>query len=67
MSDKEDAYTRLLVFVAEQKRHWRRLKKGLIPEDKIIDGWIESCDFAKEDLELLKEINRKERSRNAKR
>ncbi|MDD5327439.1 MAG: hypothetical protein PHY02_06450 [Phycisphaerae bacterium] len=56
MSDKEDAYTRLLVFVAEQKRHWRRLKKGLIPEGKIINGWIESCDFAKEDLELLKEI-----------
>jgi hypothetical protein len=47
------AKVELFEFIKQQKRHWFRLKKGIIPEDKIITGWIESCDFAKEGLQIL--------------
>jgi hypothetical protein len=42
--------TRLSAFIVEQRRHWKRLRKGVMPEKNIIEGWIESCKFALEDL-----------------
>lgn len=48
-----DSLTTLVIFVQEQQQHWKRLRKGIIPEDRIIDRWIESCDFALEDLRVL--------------
>ena len=45
--------TRLISFIEEQRRHWERLSKGVVPEAKIINGWVESCDFAMDDLEIL--------------
>lgn len=44
---------RLKRFIKEQKRHWKRLKTGLVPDKNIIQGWIESCDFAREDLDEI--------------
>ena len=48
---------RLLSFAREQKRHWKRLRKGIIPETLIINGWIESCDFVEDDVTLLAEAS----------
>jgi len=50
---KAEAVERLKIFFSEQKRHWKRLRKGIMPDDKIIKGWIEACDFAAEDLKML--------------
>jgi len=57
MAQVEKAKVRLFEFIRQQKRHWSRLKKGIIPEDNIITGWIESCDFANEDLQALAELS----------
>ena len=55
MADEEA--TRLVSFIREQRRHWKRLRKGTVPEKHIIDGWIESCEFALEDLDsLIKQV-----------
>ncbi len=51
-----DEATRLVSFIQEQKQHWKRLRKGIMPEDNIIEGWIESCEFAGEDLLVLIEL-----------
>ena len=51
--EKSAAYTRLTLFIKEQGNHWKRLRNGKIPETNIINGWIESCDFAEDDLKLL--------------
>lgn len=53
--ERAGTYTRLSAFFEEQKRHWQRLLKGKIPEPEIINGWIESCDFAEEDLKTITE------------
>jgi len=55
METREDAgpATRLMVFIQEQQRHWKRLKKGVVPDKNIIEGWIESCDFALNDLMII--------------
>ena len=45
-----EKHLRVLEFIKQQKQHWRRLKKGNVPEESIIKGWIESCDFATQDL-----------------
>lgn len=50
---RNEVIIRLYAFFREQKRHWQRLLKSKIPEPSIIEGWIESCDFAKEDLQKL--------------
>ena len=55
MIEVADATARLLTFAREQKRHWKRLRKGIVPEAKIIKGWIESCEFAEDDITLLAE------------
>jgi len=46
---------RLKSFMKEQRRHWKRLLKGEVPENKIIEGWIDSCQFAQADLMALLE------------
>lgn len=54
MSDtKIEEIQRLYSFFREQKRHWRRLLKGIMPERNIIVGWMESCDMAEEDLQNI--------------
>lgn len=50
---EKDVAIRLVVFVAEQKKHWKRLRRGIMPDPQIINGWIESCNFALEDLQVL--------------
>lgn len=50
-----DATARLLSFAREQKQHWNRLRKGIMPESNIIKGWIEACDFAEDDIVTLSE------------
>jgi len=50
-----DATARLLTFTRQQKRHWKRLQKGIMPEAKIIQGWIETCEFAEDDIVTLAE------------
>ncbi len=51
--EAEEAAIRLKSFVKEQRRHWKRLAKGIVPESKIIEGWIDSCQFAQADLMTL--------------
>lgn len=54
MSDtKIEEIQRLYSFFREQKRHWKRLLKGITPEQNIIEGWIESCDMAEEDFQNI--------------
>ena len=55
---------KLEVFVKEQKKHWQRLVKGKVPELQIVKSWIEACDFALEDVQIIqhqKEVRRKTR------
>ena len=44
----------LEIFIKEQKKHWKTLKCGTIPKRVIIEVWIESCEFALDDLKELK-------------
>lgn len=50
---KTEETLRLYSFFREQKRHWKRLLRGIPPEQNIIKGWIESCDMAEEDLQAI--------------
>ena len=54
-TESADVTARLLTFACEQKRHWKRLQKDIVPEAKIIQGWIESCEFAEDDIATLSE------------
>lgn len=45
---------KLIRAIYEQKKHWKRLLKGKMPEKAIIEGWIETADFMAEDAEKLK-------------
>ena len=38
-----DEKTRLLSYVKEQERRWKSLRKGIIPEPKTIEIWVDSC------------------------
>ncbi len=49
----ENSATRLVSFIKEQRKYWMKLYKGIVPNANIIEGWIESCDFALEDLDVL--------------
>ena len=51
--EKKMSVERLSLFIKEQKRHWQQLQSGIVPEPNIIKSWIESCDFAAEDLQAL--------------
>ena len=53
--ESTDATARLLTFARQQRGHWKRLQKGIMPEAKIIQGWIESCEFAEDDIVALSE------------
>lgn len=53
MKEVHDAMARLLTYAREQKRHWKRLRKGIVPEDKIIKGWIKSCEFVEDDITTI--------------
>ena len=55
MIEVADATARLLTFARQQKRHWKRLRKGITPEAKIVKGWIETCEFAEDDIVTLSE------------
>lgn len=44
---------RLKSFTKEQRRHWVRLGEGIVPDSKIIEGWIDACQFARADLMTL--------------
>lgn len=51
--EKMKAAVRLITFVIGQKKHWKKIRRGIMPDPEIIKGWIESCDFALEDLQIL--------------
>jgi len=50
---QSEEYKRLLIFIEEQMAHWENLYRGHIPDESVIKSWIESCDFALEDLKVL--------------
>ena len=51
----------LVLFCKEQRKHWKRFAKFVAEYDKgnelkkVIEGWIDSCQFAQADLMTLTE------------